>query len=129
MNLAVIGIGSNIQPDKNISEVISIIEDRFTLLKKSQFIETRAIGYKKQPDFINGAILISTELSRQELKKSLLKIESELGRIRTPNKYGPRTIDLDIVIWNEDVVDNDVFERDFLKDAVLELLPEFEFST
>jgi len=57
----------------------------------------------------------------------LKKIEVDMGRIKTSNKQGPREIDLDIIIWNNRVVDNDVYERKFLQNSILELLPGFVF--
>jgi len=57
------------------------------------------------------------------LKRRLREIESGLGRVRTANKNGPRTIDLDILVWNGEVVDADVYERGFLRDSIIELLP------
>ena len=63
----------------------------------------------------------------QELSEGLKKIEVDMGRIKTSNKQGPREIDLDIIIWNNRVVDNDVYERKFLQNSILELLPGFVF--
>lgn len=128
MNAAVIGIGSNINPNENIESAVSKIAEKFIIVAKSRFVETEPIGYLNQPNFINGVVLIHTELSQNDLKQALLAIESRLGRIRTNNTYGPRTIDLDIVVWNGEIVDNDVYDREFLKIAVAEVLPEFEFS-
>ncbi len=61
------------------------------------------------------------------MKTRLREIESGLGRVRTGNKNGPRTIDLDILVWNGEVVDDDVYEREFLKTSIRELLPGFTF--
>ena len=67
-------------------------------------------------------------MSRKELNQWLKGVENELGRVRTANKYGPRTIDLDIVIWDGKIVNQDLIERDFLKTAVSEVLPEIEYK-
>ena len=69
---------------------------------------------------------METQLDRHAVKAVLRGIENELGRIRTANKDGPRTIDLDVVVWNGGIVDDDVFQRDFLKQAVLELMPSLQ---
>ena len=50
-----------------------------------------------------------------------------MGRIKTSNKQGPRIIDLDIVIWNNKIMDDDVYQRGFLKNSILELIPDFNF--
>tara|TARA_Y100000310_G_scaffold57396_1_gene52597 strand:- start:7604 stop:7858 length:255 start_codon:yes stop_codon:yes gene_type:complete len=71
-------------------------------------------------------LLIATELGFDELKESLKEIEIELKREKTENKAGPRTIDLDIAVWNSELKDKHVLEWDFLKNSVKELLPELE---
>ena len=80
---------------------------------------------RRQPVLVNGAAVGIGERKRNI--DMFEKIEVEVGRVKTPNKQGPREIDLDIIIWNSTVVDNDVFERQFLRESVLELLPGFEF--
>ena len=94
------------------------------LLKVSQFVQTKPIGYTKQADFINGAFLIQTSLNQANLKQWLRVLEQSLGRMSTANKSGPRTIDLDIAVWNGTIVDTDIHEREFMKKAIIELCPE-----
>lgn len=125
MNRAVISIGSNINPDRNIKGAITLLEEDLKILGKSKFVRTKPIGYPHQPDFINGALLTATELELNELITLLKSIEKKLKRSKTGNKYGPRTIDLDVVVWNGKIIDADFYERDFVKKAVLELLPDF----
>ena len=123
-NRAVLGLGSNIDPEENIRRAIEIISGEVSLIKTSSFVETEPVGFKEQRSFINGALLIETPLGAFELKRRLREIEGELGRVRTANKNGPRTIDLDILVWNGEVVDADVYERGFLRDSIKELLPD-----
>ena len=75
------------------------------IIHESQFIETEPVGETEQPPFVNGVFLIETTLSAEQLKERLRAIEEQLGRTQ---RIGPRTIDLDIVIWNNKVVDPDV---------------------
>ena len=96
-------------------------EQRF--LNESTFVTTSPIGFADQPDFYNGAFLIETSLEIDEFRAYLKKVEDRLGRVRTENKNGPRTIDLDIITWNGRVVNKDYHEREFVKKAVEELLP------
>ncbi len=125
-NKVVIGVGSNIEPSKNIREAQNAIANHFNLVKTSSLIETEPIGCKDQANFINCALLIETQLDSAALKSWLQDLEKKLGRIRTDNKYGPRTIDLDIVVWNEEIVDAEVYERDFLQNSISELLPDLK---
>ena len=69
---------------------------------------------------------METDLEQQSLKKELKQIEDILGRDRSLPKFGPRTIDLDILIWNKKVVDEDYYERDFLRKGVEEIIPDLE---
>ena len=64
-------------------------------------------------------------LDLDALKKELKKIEAGLGRERTTNKNAPRTMDLDILIYNDIAIDSDIYEREYLRDSIVELLPHF----
>lgn len=122
MNRAVIGMGSNIDAARNVDAAITAIAQSHRLIAQSRLVQTKAIGPTPGADYLNGAVLIETALPREALIDSLKEIESQLGRHRTDDKYAPRTIDLDIVVWNDQVVDADVYERNFLREAVVEVL-------
>ena len=125
MNTVVIGVGSNIEPLKNIHEAQDLIREKMEIVKVSRFEDTAPLGGKiNQPDFFNGAFLLSTDLDYVELVKTLKKIEDKLGRKRTEDKNAPREIDLDVVAWNGKVIDRDFYRRDFLRRAVLEIAPD-----
>ena len=124
LNKVVIGVGSNIDPGNNIKIAEQNIGANHKFIKRSSFIETEPIGYKEQDNFLNGAFLIETEMGLSELKSWLKDLEKQLGRTKTENRYGPRTIDLDIIVWNGKIVDDEVYERAFLLDSVRELLPD-----
>jgi 2-amino-4-hydroxy-6-hydroxymethyldihydropteridine diphosphokinase len=102
-HIAYIGIGSNLgdklhQCEKAISEILKI--DRHKLLAKSSLFKTQPIGYTSQDWFVNGAIKIGTDLDALELFRTLKAIESQLGRTET-FRWGPRTIDLDILFFDD----------------------------
>ena len=122
----VIGLGSNIDPEANLEQAVQELKSRFKVSKRSQWTRTKPIGIQDQPDFYNGALLMETELEQQSLKKELKRIEDILGRDRSLPKFGPRTIDLDILIWNKKVVNEDYYERDFLRKGVEEIIPDLE---
>ncbi len=121
MNQCIIGIGSNIRAEENIRRALEILGNDFSIRGISEMIKTEPIGIKNQPDFTNGAVEIETELQQNELQQYLKKLEDQLGRDRRLPKFGLRTIDLDIVIWNNQVVDDDYYERDFLRKLCAEL--------
>ncbi len=102
-HIAYIGIGSNlgdklVHCEKAISEILRI--DRQKLLAKSSFYKTQPIGYRSQDWFVNGVIKIETDLEAHELLQTLKTIESQLGRAET-FRWGPRTIDLDILFFDD----------------------------
>lgn len=126
MNRAVIGIGSNIDPALNIARACDALGQRHTVLAQSQIVETEPIGLDNQPNYLNTTLLVETVLDREAFRKELHEIERRQGRVRTSNKYERRTIDLDIVVWNGQVVDDDLYERDFLRQGVREICPQLE---
>lgn len=122
INRCVICFGSNIEPEANIIKALALLSEQVHIIRTSRFIQTEPIGITDQPDFINGAVLIETSLTADYLKSFLKQVEDQCDRDRTAPKYGSRTMDLDIVIWNDTVVDDDYYTRPFLKDAVSEVL-------
>lgn len=128
MNSAVIALGSNIGPEEHIEQALSAIEEAFNLRQKSDFIYTAPIGIETQPDFLNGVVLIESEQDQETITERLKQIEDTMGRDRSMAKFGPRCIDLDLVVFNNRIVDEDVYERDFLRQAIREVLPELNFD-
>ena len=122
MNKVIIGIGSNLDAENNIRRVLEILTEKFVLLKVSEFVKTKPIGITEQPDFMNGAAKIGTTENQNNLEHLLKQIEDLMGRDRTVPKFGPRCIDLDIVAWNGEIVDDDYYTREFLKKSVQEII-------
>lgn len=88
----------------------------------STFIWTAPVGFAAQPDFYNGAYLIATDLDRDEFEAYLKRIEQRLGRVRTAIRSGPRTIDLDLVIWNGGLVRTAGLAEAYVRTPVEEIL-------
>lgn len=126
MNKVIVGVGSNMEAKKHINQAKKRLQHDFGFLKSSTFLETDPIGFESQDKFQNGAFLLETEQEQELLKQHLRKIEADLGRVRGPNKNCSRTIDLDILVWNDEIVDSDVYDRYFLKDSILELCPNLK---
>jgi 2-amino-4-hydroxy-6-hydroxymethyldihydropteridine diphosphokinase len=102
-HVATIGIGSNVgekslQCEKAISEILKL--DRHSLLAASSLYRTKPVGYMNQDWFVNGVIQIGTDLDPFELHQALQSIERQLERKKT-FRWGPRTIDLDILFFDE----------------------------
>jgi 2-amino-4-hydroxy-6-hydroxymethyldihydropteridine diphosphokinase len=97
----------------------------------SRFRETDPVGYLEQPAFLNGAAAVETSLSASALLAVLLATEQELGRERREPRFGPRTIDLDLLLYGEEVIDEPglrvphprLHERRFALEPLAELEP------
>lgn len=126
MATAVIAVGSNIEPERNIALAQNMIREQLHFIAASRFVKTTPRGFTDQPDFINGACRVETEMTIDELKKYLKSVEQRLGRKRTANSNGPRTIDLDVVVYDGQIVDDDFYKYNFVRTAVLELEPELQ---
>ena len=94
---AVIALGSNLDnPRENLDLAISLLREATEVLAVSSYHTTKPVGYIDQPDFINAVCIIESELPALELMKLLHGIEKVMGRERSI-KWGPRTIDLDLI--------------------------------
>ncbi len=135
---AYIGIGSNL--GDRLSHINSAIKElgntpEIAIEKISSLIETEPVGGPAQGKFLNGVIKIETKLSPRKLLYALQNIENKLKRIRTV-KNGPRTIDLDILLYGSETVAEDdlmiphprMFEREFVMRPLLEIEPEIELG-
>src|SRR5690606_40011733 len=110
MNKAFIALGTNIEPRKEYLDqaiqLLSKVED-VQIIKKSSIYQTPPVGYTNQADFLNMVLEISTRLSSEQLLDQCQEIENELGRKRTI-RFGPRTIDLDILVFNEENIKTEI---------------------
>jgi len=108
-NTAYLSLGSNIGDKyKNLTNAISKISNlnNTKILSKSKFYTTSPFEYKNQDDFLNCCIKISTLLHPFELLKTFKDIEKEMLREKTV-RFGPRTIDIDILLYNDDIITTD----------------------
>jgi dihydroneopterin aldolase/2-amino-4-hydroxy-6-hydroxymethyldihydropteridine diphosphokinase len=131
---AFIAVGSNIEAERNVADALELFGRRVRIIAVSRFYWTPALGAPdSSPDFLNGVVEIETELEPRELKRSvLLGLEGELGRERGAEKYAPRTIDLDLVLYGDIVCSEEglilpapeILERPFVALPLLELEPE-----
>lgn len=102
-----VSLGSNISPEDNFARAVHLLRQYTTLLAVSPVYRTAPQGYTDQDYFLNMAVKIHTYRTPLEFKIGVIdRIESELGRVRDPNnKNAPRTIDLDISLWNDDILE------------------------
>lgn len=124
-HIAYIGLGSNIEPNKNLPLAVQHLREQTELLDVSSAWRAPAIG-KPAPEFFNAAAKIRIPFSANELKEIILRpIEAELGRKRSPDKYAPRTIDLDILLFDNQALDPEIWELAHLAVPLAEVYPNY----
>jgi 2-amino-4-hydroxy-6-hydroxymethyldihydropteridine diphosphokinase len=140
--LAFISLGSNIAPEDNLPMAIERLKELGRLIAVSSVYQSPAVGPVRQEDFLNAAALIETELTPFEIRAQLRQIEADLGRDRPKKldgypdeaaKYAPRTIDLDLCLLGDLILDTppmtlpdpDLLTQPHLAVPLAELAPDF----
>lgn len=122
LHLVYIGLGSNISPEDNIPKALDLLGQYVDVQDLSSIWESPPVG-SRGPNFLNGVALIHTDLGEDELRDQILrKIETQLGRIRTQDPNAPRTIDLDILIFDDKIIDDHIWERAYIALPLSELI-------
>lgn len=133
MNKAYLLIGGNMgERQQNLGRAITLLQGTGKLCKTSGLYETAAWGKTDQPAFLNQALLLETALSARGLLQAVLRIEEEMGRKRT-EKYGPRIIDIDILFYNYDSIQEpglvvphpEIQNRRFALEPLNEIAPHY----
>lgn len=101
-----ITLGSNINPADNLRACLDLLREKCDVRAVSPVYETAPVGYTAQDNFLNAAVLVQTDLNPDDFRVAVIvPIEAALGRTRDPaNKNAPRTIDLDIALWDHAVL-------------------------
>lgn len=119
-------IGSNIEPQQNIPAAVALLEEICPIDECSGIWETTAFG-SKGPDFLNIVVCIDSILDAKAIKeKVIIPIETALKRKRFPDKNAPRTIDVDIIIYDGKVLDQGLWSKFFITVPVADLLPDLK---
>lgn len=125
-NRIVIGLGSNINPEDNLKRALQHLSNSATIQSCSGVWQNPAVG-SSGPDYLNAAVLITTELSPAILKDRVLcRIEQDLERVRKEDKNADRTIDLDILAVNGIPLDGELWTRPHVSVPAAEVAPELE---
>lgn len=122
---AYLNIGSNIEPERHLREAVRLLRERGQVEAVSNAWQSHAFG-SDGPDFLNACLLFLTPLDDRELKVEVIRpIEAALGRVRGPDKYAPRTIDIDIILFDEEPFSGEFWSNAFVVVPLAELLPNF----
>jgi 2-amino-4-hydroxy-6-hydroxymethyldihydropteridine diphosphokinase len=122
---AYLNIGSNIDPRRNLPRAIRLLQQYGQVKAISNVWQSHAFG-SNGPDFLNACILFLTPLDARDLKEQVIRpIEAELGRVRGPDKYAPRTIDIDIILFDDEPFGWEFWSIAFIVVPLADLLPDF----
>ena len=135
VNRAYLVLGSNINPEENLPAATRALETYGQIIAVSSVWETPPIDGSAQPNYLNAAVLLETRHSAEELCRDVTAtIEQSLNRIRDPhNKHAPRTIDIDLALFNREILqidrrripDADLVVRPFMSIPLAEVDPEY----
>ena len=122
-------LGSNIQPEKNLPLAVNLLQKQLTILQTSSVWESKAVG-SDGANILNAAMLALTSLEAKILKEQVLRpLEAQLGRVRTSDKNAPRTIDIDILLFDEQLLAPDLWQYAFRAVPMAEILPDYQSKT
>jgi 2-amino-4-hydroxy-6-hydroxymethyldihydropteridine diphosphokinase len=133
-NTAYLSLGSNIEAENNLKAAISMLAALTKLVAVSSVWETKPLGLTNQPNFLNAAAIIETDLTAEQLKREVIdRIEQSLGRVRQTNKNAPRPIDVDLMLFNRQIFqlghrhipDPEIVERPFVAIPLAEIAPDY----
>jgi 2-amino-4-hydroxy-6-hydroxymethyldihydropteridine diphosphokinase len=131
---AYVGLGANLgDRERTLREAVEALgaEKGIEVVSVSTLRDTEPVGVGEQPRFLNGAVELETTLTARELLDRLLAVEQRFGRVRISGEHGPRTLDLDLLLYGDEVIDEPgltvphprLHERRFVLEPLAELAP------
>lgn len=140
MTLAYIAIGSNLSaPLEQVNAAIQALADipQSRVVAVSSFYRTPPLGPQDQPDYLNAAVALETALDAESLLDNTQRIELQQGRERKAERWGPRTLDLDIMLFGDAIIRTgrltvphyDMKNRGFMLWPLIEIAPQLTFPT
>lgn len=138
MTLAFIALGSNqASPLEQVAQALDALATlaHSRVVATSSFYRTKPLGPQDQPDYLNAAVALETTLTPEELLTHTQRIELEQGRVRKDERWGPRTLDLDIMLFGTQILNTpqltvphyDMKNRAFMLVPLLEIAPDSVF--
>jgi 2-amino-4-hydroxy-6-hydroxymethyldihydropteridine diphosphokinase len=135
-NLIFLSLGSNVNPHKNLELALKEISVKYTLQGLSHAYETSPVGYSKQAAFWNMAVAVSTQEKPEKIRTWLAALEKKTGRKKNQKTFGPRTLDVDLIVWKSMVKrsktfslpHSDITTKAFVLFPLLEMAPGWKHS-
>jgi 2-amino-4-hydroxy-6-hydroxymethyldihydropteridine diphosphokinase len=140
MTRVYIALGSNLaNPLHQVQSALNALTElpQTTLIVTSSLYRTPPLGPQDQPDYLNAVVALDTDLSAENLLDHTQKIELEHGRVRKDERWGPRTLDLDILLFGDEIINTerltvphyDMKNRQFMLYPLAEIAPELHFPS
>lgn len=140
MTRVYIALGSNLaNPLHQVQSALNALAElpQTKLIATSSLYRTPPLGPQDQPDYLNAVVALDTDLSAENLLDHTQKIELEHGRVRKDERWGPRTLDLDILLFGDEIINTerltvphyDMKNRQFMLSPLAEIAPELHFPT
>ena len=134
MTRAYIGLGANLgDRERTVRAAVDALaaEEGIELVAASTLRETEPVGVGEQPPYLNGVAAVETKLPPRRLLERLLETERRFGRVRVPGEHGPRTLDLDLLLYGDEEIDEPglavphprLHERRFVLEPLAEVAP------
>jgi 2-amino-4-hydroxy-6-hydroxymethyldihydropteridine diphosphokinase len=132
MPVAYLGVGSNLDAERNMQLAFRELRERFSVVKISTIYRSKAFGFDGA-DFLNTVVCIETELAPHDLCRQLEQIHEVAGRRRRPEKFVARTLDIDLLLYDQLVVNEppvrlprkDVLQYSFVLKPLAEIAPDY----
>lgn len=125
-HLAYLNLGSNINPEINLVRAVELLHEYGDVLDVSGAWESKSVG-AEGPNYLNACVLFKTTMIRVNLKETIIRpIEAKLGRTRSSNKFTPRTIDIDIVLFDDKPHNDKFWKFAFVIVPLAEIRPEYQ---
>jgi len=132
VNQIFLSLGSNIEPEQHLQQVLQELAQLGSVRAVSSVYESSALGRADQPPYLNAVVHLEAEVDARDLICRLIpELEGRLGRVRTADKYAPRPIDIDLLLFNEEVLEvaghsipsPEIRERSFVAWPLAEIAP------
>lgn len=125
MHLAYLNLGSNIEPEVNLPRAVGLLSKAGEILKASQVWESEPVG-TRGANYLNACLLFRSVHSLAQIKeKVVLPIEAQLGRIRTEDKFAPRPMDIDIILFDDTPLNERVWSLAFVVVPLADIYPGY----
>ena len=126
LHKAYLNLGSNIQPDLNLVKAIHLLSEYGEVSYISQAWESKSVG-APGPNFLNACVLFISSLTQATFKEQVIHpIEAKMGRVRSENKFVPRTIDIDIILFDDQPYNDKFWEEAFVLVPLAEIYPDYK---